>query len=185
MTKSSPRLSHLEVRKSDISGKGVFACISIKQGVTICFFEGELCSLDEMIKRVDDGKEEGSDPLCIDDELYLDLAELFRNFNHSCNPNAFVKGKNELVAMKDVKEGEEITFDYSTTMNDNKKRIEETGGELWTCECECGGKDCRGIIDQFKTLPKERQSFYVEGGFMPDFMLRKFNPKPLNSPFLV
>lgn len=93
-----------------------------KKGQTICFLEGELCSLDEILKRVDEGKEEPSDPLGIDEEQYLDLNELSRTFNHSCNPNSFIKGKNELVALRDIKKGEEITFDYSTTMDDNEKK---------------------------------------------------------------
>lgn len=160
----------LEIRKSAISRNGVFTLKGIKKGQRICFMTGKVCTLDEMIENVDSGKEGSSDPLQIGDKKYLDLDELPRSFNHSCNPNAFIRGKNELVALKNIKAGEEIFFDYSTTMNDYEKRIVETGGALWTCKCHCGAKKCRGVIDQFKTLPKTRQNFYIKNKFAPDFI---------------
>lgn len=127
-----------------------------------------------MIRRVNEGKEEPSDPLEIGDEEYLDLNEISRTYNHSCNPNAFIRGKNELVALKNIETGEEITYDYSSTMNDNEEKIKKPGRFLWTCKCNCGAKDCRGIIDQFKKLPKKTQNYYVTNKLMPDFMLKHF-----------
>ena len=165
----------LEVRESLISGKGVFAKKGIKKGVTICFMNGKVHSLREMIVLVDSGLDGDSDPLGIDDETYMDLDELYRCINHSCSPNAFLRGKNELVALKNIKKGDEITYDYSTTMNDNKEVIEEDGDELWTEVCCCKSKNCRGIIDQFKTLPKKVQEFYIKNKFAPDFILRRFS----------
>lgn len=160
--------------KSGISGRGVFALKKIAKGQTICFMEGELCNLEEMIRRVDEGIEKSADPLGVDDELYLDLNSVCRTFNHSCSPNAFIRGKNELVALRDIEVGEEITYDYSTTMNDNEEKIKKSGGTLWTCKCRCGSKNCRGIIDQFRNLPKATQDYYIKNKFMPDFMLRRF-----------
>src|SRR3989344_6242177 len=103
-----------EVKKSKISGKGIFASKRIKKGQTICFLNGELCTLDEIIKKVNEGKEEPSDPLEIEDEQYIDLNEFSRTFNHSCSPNTFIRGKNELVTLRDIQLNEEITYDYST-----------------------------------------------------------------------
>ena len=163
-----------EIKKSKIAGNGVFALSKIAKGQTICFLIGELCTLDEVIKRCNEGKEEPSDPLEVEDEEYLDLDEVSRTFNHSCNPNTYIRGKNELVALTEIKIGEEITYDYSTTMNDNEEKIIKAGRELWTCKCHCGAKNCRGIIDQFKTLPKETQNFYIHNRLMPDFMLKHF-----------
>ena len=163
-----------EIKESKIAGNGVFSLKKIERGQTICFLTGELCTLDEVIRRCNKGIEEPSDPLEVEDEEYLDLDEVSRTFNHSCNPNSYIRGKNELVALKDIKIGEEITYDYSTTMNDNEKKIKDAGRELWTSECHCGSKNCRGIIDQFKTLPKNTQIFYISNKFMPDFMLKHF-----------
>lgn len=163
--------NNLEIRESNISGKGVYAKKDIKKGDRICFMEGEIMDIHEMIKRVENDFEEGSDPLGVDDNMYMDLEEFYRCINHSCSPNAFIRGRNELVALRDINKNEEITFDYSTTMNDNLDREEQ-----WTMECMCGSNNCRKIIDQFHLLPKEVQEFYIKNIFAPDFILRKFAP---------
>jgi hypothetical protein len=79
-----------------------------------------------------------------------------------------------LFALRDILPGEEITYDYSTTMDDDEGKIIERGRKVWTCKCNCGSKKCRGIIDQFKTLPSDVKKFYSENRFMPEFMLKKF-----------
>lgn len=79
-------------------------------------------------------------PVQIFDGLYLgpkkaedlDDSEMF---NHSCNPNAGVKGQNILVGRKDIKAGEEICFDYETTDFQGLNII-----------CKCDSKNCRGEI---------------------------------------
>lgn len=166
---------NLKIKRSPIAGKGVFAEKDFTQNELICELTGEECSIEEMIRRVDADEEEGSDPLGVDDETYLDLDEISRTFNHSCAPNAYISGKNKLLALTSIKKGDEITFDYSTTMNDNEEKIVGSGGALWTCECVCGTSKCRGIIDQFKTLPLAQQQFYIQNRYAPDFILRAFD----------
>ena len=167
----------IKIGKSKIAGKGVFATSAIKKGRRICFLTGELCTLNGILKKVYDREEKSSDPLGVDVEEYIDLDELPRTFNHSCNPNAFIRGKNELVALKDIKKGEEITYDYSSTMNDNEAKIKKAGFILWTCKCNCGADNCRKIIDQFKTLPAKRRKIYITNKFMPDFTLKYFKAR--------
>jgi len=57
-------------------------------------------------------------------------------FNHSCNPNAGMKGQILTIAMKDIKPGEEITYDYAMTDSDPDDYF----------KCNCGAKNCRKII---------------------------------------
>ena len=57
-------------------------------------------------------------------------------FNHSCNPNAGIKGHLLIVAMRNIKPGEEITFDYA--MIDSEKED--------YFKCNCGAKNCRKFI---------------------------------------
>ena len=167
------RHNYLLVKKSVIQGRGVFSKKYFCKGETICFMPGREISLFEMIDLVDSDKDCEGDALQIGNELYLDLDELPRSFNHNCSPNSFVRSKNKLVALRDIHCGEEIFFDYSTTMADNEKLINPTGG-LWTCKCKCGSSNCRGIIDQFKTLPKKKRDYYLSNKFVPNFILRKF-----------
>lgn len=165
---------NLVIKKSKIAGKGVFTTTRILKGKRICFLTGKLYSLEDMLEFVRVGKEAGSDPLGVDDEKYLDLDELPRSMNHSCNPKAFIRGKNELIALRNIAAGSEITYDYSTTMNDNKQKINAAGQRLWTCRCNCGSKICRGKINQFKTLPLKRQVYYIRNRYAPDFILKAF-----------
>ncbi|MGD1065502.1 MAG: SET domain-containing protein-lysine N-methyltransferase, partial [Vulcanimicrobiaceae bacterium] len=59
--------------------------------------------------------------------------------NHSCRPNAFMQtfGKRLLVlALRDIRPGEEITVDYVATYHSDGKR------------CSCGVRGCRGTINK-------------------------------------
>lgn len=56
--------------------------------------------------------------------------------NHSCDPNTWWNGEKTLVACRDIRPGEEITYDYATAdiLLDYKMT------------CLCGSKDCRGVV---------------------------------------
>jgi uncharacterized protein len=177
---SSNYSSFIEVKASKISGKGVFASKKIQKGQTIYVLKGEEIDLDELIKRCNEYTESPSDPLQIEREKYIDLEEFSRSFNHSCNPNSFVKGKNKLVALRDIQKGEEITYDYSATMNDYEEKIVKAGRSLWTCKCNCKSKNCRGVIDQFRKLPKELQEFYLKNKLAAEHVMKAFEISPLS-----
>jgi len=55
--------------------------------------------------------------------------------NHSCVPNCGMQGNFKIVAMRDIKSGEEITIDYAM--------VENSDYEL---ECSCGSKTCRAAV---------------------------------------
>ena len=65
--------------------------------------------------------------------------------NHSCNPNSGIKNSVKIVAMKNIRRGEEVTFDYSTSES-------EKG---WYLICHCENKNCRLIIRSYKSLSTE------------------------------
>jgi hypothetical protein len=68
--------------------------------------------------------------------------------NHSCEPNVgFLDGSLALYALRDIRLGEEIVFDYSTCMN-------EPG---WWIDCRCGETACRGRVGSFCDLLEEDQ----------------------------
>jgi len=165
--------SCLEIRKSKIAGYGVFAKKNIKKGTLIITLKGEICSSEEISRRIKNKVERPADPLQIDASTYLDLNEISRTFNHSCNPNAFIRGKNELVALRDIKKDEEITYDYSTTADEDEEEVKNEHG-IWYFACSCGSKNCRHIIKQFKNLPPKLKNFYLKNKFAPDFILNKY-----------
>lgn len=152
----------LIIKKSMLGGLGSFAPNNIKKGSRIKTLSGEKVSLEEIRKRISERRESVDDPLQIDERLYLDLDEDSRLINHSCNPNAGIRGVSELFAIRDIKSGEEITFDYSTTVG---KTI--TG---WFMGCNCGYDKCRKQIGNVLTIPREVLSKYKKLGALPDFI---------------
>ncbi|MBI2625395.1 MAG: hypothetical protein HYW70_03640 [Candidatus Nealsonbacteria bacterium] len=58
----------------------------------------------------------------------------------------------------------EITFDYSTTMDEDD----------WGMDCQCGSKSCRGRIRDFKYLPPDIQKKYLDLGIVPEYISKNF-----------
>ena len=157
-------------KKSSIEGNGCFATRNIQKGETICIFEGEKISVQELKRRYVSGMERTCDPLQISERQYLDLQKPFVYFNHSCNPNAGMVQTSTLVAIRNIHKGEEITYDYSKTewtwkhFGKNKE---------WEMICNCGLPSCRKIIKQFCFLPHKLQSKFLKNNLVQDFILRK------------
>ncbi len=71
------------------------------------------------------------------------------HLNHSCNPNVGFRGEITFVALRDIKAGEETSFDYATGDHDD-----------WQMACRCGADHCRGIITGFDWKRPELQRKY-------------------------
>lgn len=135
-------MKHIYHTKSKINGLGVFAGENIKKGEVIQYIKGEAKFL--AIKNKEDSL---SYPnwIGIGKNKWIDPNYPNQYLNHSCEPNSGIKGKVTMVALKDIKEGEEITIDYSI--------IE--GDDLWEMKCNCGNKNCRQIIRSVQFLPEK------------------------------
>lgn len=76
--------------------------------------------------------------------------------NHSCDPNCGIHvnetGAHDFVAIRDIKAGEEITFDYA---------MRNYSVEHFPKTCRCGAQICRGEITGWKDLPRERKAAYA------------------------
>ncbi|MEK9178010.1 MAG: SET domain-containing protein-lysine N-methyltransferase [Patescibacteria group bacterium] len=148
------------VGKSGIHGKGIFANQNIKRKETIFIIRGK------MIRWiVKDQKTSLYGPAWIgmNKNLWIDPSEPANLLNHSCDPNSGIKGKLKVVALKNIKKGEEITIDYSITEMD----------ELWHMKCKCGNKNCRKIIRSIQTLPLKIYKKYTP--FIPTYFMKVYN----------
>lgn len=118
----------VEIRKSGKHGNGLFALRDFKKGESLYSLKkGRMVKYDEIqnlserekmhLDRVGDEYEIIEPPGCF--------------INHSCEPN--VEEKNRIgYASRDIKEGEEITIDYTYLEKPFK--------------CYCGSKNCRGLV---------------------------------------
>jgi hypothetical protein len=68
-----------------------------------------------------------------------------------------------LIAIADIIAGEEIFYDYSTTMNE----------DYWTLACLCGSASCRGSVGDFKYLPLHTRQRYLRFGIVQGYLVRQ------------
>jgi hypothetical protein len=70
-------------------------------------------------------------------------------------------------AARDIKKGDEITWDYSTTLDEDE----------WEMNCSCGSIICRKKVRDFKYLPREIQLRYKKLGIIPKWILKRYDKK--------
>jgi hypothetical protein len=135
----------LEVRESKINGKGVFTTSSISKKERLAIFGGDIMMIDEL----DNLSESLQDyPMQIEERFVMGsreqrAPEIADYFNHSCDPNSGFRGQIFLVALRDIKKDEEITFDYAMVVS------ESHGSSLvFEMDCECGSPACRKKISE-------------------------------------
>lgn len=137
-----------EIRASRIHGSGVFAKQDIKKGTRVIEYVGEKITKKESDKRCDEqletGKKTGGGIVYIfelnkkydiDGNVPWNPARLI---NHSCDPNCEAeidKGHIWIVAMRDIKKGEELSYDYGYDFDNWEEH-----------PCRCGAKTCLGYI---------------------------------------
>lgn len=155
----------VRVYSSGIHRKGVFARKPIKKDEIIAVWGGFIITQKEFqrlartrFKNIDDYATKIADGFYMvsckrggleDDDF----------FNHSCSPNAGIKGNILMVAMRNIKAGEEITYDYAMTDADFD----------YSFLCSCGSQACRKRIttEDWKIPALQRHykgyfSWYIE-----------------------
>jgi hypothetical protein len=140
-------------------GLGVFANRDIQPGETILAFGGPVIDFAETKRR---GPWECM-PIQTGPNQYCDTQPPGVFVNHSCEPNAGIRNDRDLVALRRIRRGEEVRFDYSTTMEE----------ESFTMRCLCGAPRCRHVVADFSTLPLPVQERYVAEGIVMSFILQK------------
>ncbi len=143
------RPRRLQVRRSSIHGRGVFATVAIAKGERIIEYKGEVIDWPEALRR------HPHDPSQPDHTFYFHVGEdhvidgnvggnSSRWINHACEPNCEaeeVDGRIFIKALRRIKPGSELFFDYALVIDERytpklKKQF----------ECRCGAPGCRGTM---------------------------------------
>jgi uncharacterized protein len=145
------------------NGLGVFARKNFIAEEVIMQITGKLitCYLDDDIDE-----KTRNNTFRFDEEKYLSPDGGAQYVNHSCGPNSKIVKKNRklfLVAIQAILNGEEIVFDYSTTLASN---------DIWSMKCNCGSDMCRGVVKRFSLLPKNLRERYIQDRIVPQFILK-------------
>jgi len=161
--------SKIEIRTSNISGKGTFARRNILCGEYITTLSGKPVNTDPDVAQIcAEFGISGDDPLQIDDAVFLVLDHASKTINHSCNPNTGLRNKSDLYAIRNISIDEEITYDYSTTSGIN---------DTWTMNCGCASEICRKIIGNVLSIPPLTISRYFKLDVLPDFIKTQLSKK--------
>ncbi|HWH71469.1 MAG TPA: SET domain-containing protein-lysine N-methyltransferase [Candidatus Sulfotelmatobacter sp.] len=149
-------------------GLGVFANRDIARDEVILGFGGPLIDFAETKRR---GPWECM-AIQIGPDRYIDTRPPGVFVNHSCDPNAGIREDRYLVALREIQKGEEIRFDYSTTMEE----------QSFTMRCLCGAPECRHLVTDFSTLPPHVKERYIAEEIVMSFILQRNRGERIRNP---
>lgn len=118
----------LKVKEVPGRGKGLFAKRNFKRGEPFFRFTGKVVSQEQAFRH----------DVQIGSQVYLALDEPWRYINHSCDPNCGMASNVDVVAMRPIKAGQELVYDYAMT------DLEDWGNDV-PMICYCGTKRCRKV----------------------------------------
>lgn len=133
---SSLLSGHLVGRRCDTKGgRGVFARVDIDPGELLVVWGGSVVTRAELESRPASIR---TLTLQVDDDAYLvsDMEGPADWVNHSCDPNAGLRGQISLVALRPIGAGEEVCFDYATS----------DASDYDEFDCACRTERCRGRV---------------------------------------
>lgn len=151
------------IRKTH-TGRGVFAAQPIHKGTLLTKMSGEVVEWNEVVQYIRAKKVRLDDPFQLAEDTFVLLDRIPRLFNHSCEPNAGIRGKDSLVALRTIAAGEEITYDYSTVVCTHS---------TWVMRCRCGSLGCRKKIGNILSIPENVLKKYIRAGVVPVFFRKE------------
>ena len=138
-------MTDLITKLSHIQGTGCFAGRAYKKDEVIGEYTGERITSDEADERHGDADDfyifQLESGTCIDP--VTDPTNLLKYINHSCNPNCESEEKDNkifVIALHDIPEGAELSFDYCVVAEDEED-----------LPCLCGTGNCTGTMKSGKS----------------------------------
>ena len=138
----------LIVRSSEIHAAGVYTTAPIKKDTPVVEYTGPIVSRERA-----DALYEGRPYTYLfglDDGRIIDGHGIAAFINHCCEPNCEtdeIDGKIWIIALRDIKAGEELTYDYCLF----------DGEEDDEAPCYCGAKKCRGTMYSEEEIERQRK----------------------------
>jgi len=174
---------NVEPKESELGGLGLFAKGPVKEGEIVTREKAELyqglhdvrpglkiLTLAQMHERYPDTDEfekfigwyyQMGEQLFVGPLTEKDVA-ITTLQNHSCDPNCWWTDEFTLVARRDIKAGEEVTFDYGSSESEPNPTM---------TDCLCGSPLCRGKVTPEDYLLPELQERY--GNHMMGYLLER------------
>ena len=129
-------------KKSGINNLGLFAKGDIKKGEKVIEYKGRKFTHKQVEEddRFDNSK--AIYLFTLNERYVLDgdtKTNTAKYINHSCDPNCevdIINGKIWIIAIKDIKKGDELSYDYGFGYDADFRQF----------PCKCGSKNCCGYI---------------------------------------
>jgi hypothetical protein len=145
-------------------GKAVFAAAAFVEGERLMSFTGRRFRADRIPSLM---RGQSDRFVQVTPDHYMGPSGRIDDLvNHSCAPNSGLRFTDQgvfLVAVRDITPGEEICWDYSTTLAESN----------WHMICQCKTPDCRRVIGNFSTLSPERQEWFRSRNLVAPYLRRK------------
>lgn len=147
----------IQVRRSSVHGRGVFALQDIPKGERIIEYTGRVITWAEAQSRDPHDPDQPNHTFFfhIDDEHVIDGGDggnTSRWINHACDPNCQaeeVDGRVFIKALRKIRAGEELHYDYGLIID--APYTQKLKAEF---PCWCGSTNCRGTL----LAPKRRRA---------------------------
>ncbi len=147
----------IQVRRSGVHGKGVFALRDLAEGEVVAEYVGEIISWDEAQERHphDPSQPNHTFYFHVDADRVIDAnygGNASRWINHACEPNCETDeqdGRIFIIALRDIAAGEELNYDYGLMLEERYTPKLKAEYPCW-----CGAPSCRGTL----LAPKRRIS---------------------------
>ncbi|WP_037566444.1 SET domain-containing protein [Sphingomonas sp. UNC305MFCol5.2] len=144
-------------------GKAVFAATGFVEGDVLLEFTGQRLRADQVPSRM---RGRGDRFVQVTPDHYMGPSGRLDDLvNHSCAPNAGLRFGDDgvfLVAICAIAPGEEISWDYSTTLRESN----------WHMLCQCKTPGCRRVIGNFDSLDAERQEWFRTRNLVAPYLQR-------------
>jgi GNAT superfamily N-acetyltransferase len=146
-------MSRAYTAASPIHGTGVFSSAHVSPGeVVLRIDDSRAVTATDPLDPARDEFEHHCDYLAGGRVVLMRPPERF--INHACDPNTYIRtiaGDRYVVALRDIRPGEEVTYDYC---------VNGDGDTAW--DCSCGSPACRRRhLSGFFHLPEEVQARYL------------------------
>ncbi|VDK88721.1 unnamed protein product, partial [Litomosoides sigmodontis] len=157
----------MEERLTNLKGFGVFAKCDIDEDMDLTEYIGYVMTKEEYLEKLRfrslfNNLEASYFGMQLTNDFYVDArnyGNVARSFNHSCEPNTKVVAvvvdgiyRLKISTIKNVKQGEELTFDYDTEIVEG----------LVGMECLCGSANCRHLIGKKRAASVKSRSILSE-----------------------
>jgi len=126
------------IRPSPIEGKGLFARRRIRRGEIVAIKGGHVLdrrALRRVAPRIAHAYVQIADGFFIGATTADEVRRNKLFLNRSCAPNVGILGQIVFAALRDIRTGEEMTYDWAMEENEPART-----------RCRCGARDCRGTL---------------------------------------